>query len=468
MRISISNNRVLYDKISDKMSRMLRLGIILGVIWYLANFLSKLIISPINDWVKFAIMLSLALPLILFAKPVWSFMALIFTRPLLEPLWQYRFIGGGSILGIFSFLYVIIGVYLLLKDREFKVLHDKIKWYYYFIFISLVSFFNTPDLATSVTITTRYITLLMIFLISYNITNNTNDALKIIRVMVMSSVIPIIYGIYQVITGTGVQVYKEFQSLAGVARVNSFFNLSNGFAYFLGLMSFLIIFFIYNSKRKGERIYYLLILLGALVCQAHTHVRTVWLAFIIGMCVLGVYNKKIGKYFVLIAVISMPFTYEILINRFTDLVVKPEYGTSSLEFRSDLAKQLLVNAFPKHMFIGFGTGVAEMVSTKYTVYREMPHNDYLKLLIETGIAGLIAYVFFIGKILIYLYDLIKKKINVHENLVFFTIIVFHAISSAGQNLFSQIVGSGYVFCLLGLIIKINEISMKSGDTIVAN
>lgn len=461
--MNVLKNNMVYSRVMDVGVRMLKIVIVLCVIWYLANFLSKLIVSPIDIMVKIGVMFALALPAILLTKPVWSFLALFFTRPLLEPLWQYRFLGGGSVLGIFSLIYIVIAVYLLLREKEFKILHDKIRWHYYFIIVAFVGLYNSTDVTTSITTITRYLTLLAIFLLAYNIPKNYEDALKIIRALVMSSVIPIIYGIYQAATGTGVQVYKEFQEMAGVARINSFYNLSNGFAYFLGIIGFLVMFCLYRSKSNKERIYYCILLLGALVCLLYTHTRTVWLAFFLGTCLLSIYDKKIRKYFVLIIIVAAPLTYNLMIERFTDLFVQPKYGTSSMEFRSNITKELLINAFPEHMIIGFGSGISEGIAEKYTRYNNMPHNDYMRILIENGMLGLVVYLIFIGKLILYLVKMVKEKIYVLENKIFIAILAFYVIASSGQNILINISGAGYIFCLSGLAMKINEIAIETGE-----
>lgn len=462
--MSIFNSNIVYGRIMDFLTRPLKVIILIGVILYLANFLSGLIISPIDDGLKIGVMLALGLPLILITRPIWSFMALLFTRPLLEPLWEYRFVIGGSVLGIFSLIYIVIALYLLIRDQQFKILHDKIKWHYYFIIISIFSLYNTSNVALSVTTISRHFILLALFLLSYNIIEKFEDALKIIRVLVMSSVIPVMYGIYQAITGTGVQEYKSFQVMAGVARVNSFYNLSNGFAYFLGVIIFLIILCFFHLKRKNEMIYYSLLLAGSLVCLAYTHVRTIWISFFLSISLLSIYDKKIRKYFILITIIALPLTYHLMMQRFTDVFVRPEYGTSSLEFRTGLGRELLSNAFPKHFLIGFGSGLDKEVATAYTNYVNMPHNDYLRVLIENGILGLIAYLLFLGNILFYLFNLIRNKVNIRENSIFLALLIYYLIASAGQNIFSTVSSSGLIFCLMGIAVKMNEISMKSVET----
>lgn len=460
--MKILNNYIVHDKAMDIVIRVLRILIISGVIWYLADFLSKLIISPIDEMVKIGIMLALGLPLILLAKPVWSFMALLFTRPLLEPLAFYRVLGS-SVLGFVSFLYIIIVVYMLTRN-EIKFVHEKLKWYYFFILFAIVSTYNSTQIDLSIAAIMKYLALLSLFLLGYNITKTITDAVKIIKVIVMSSAIPIIYGLYQVATGTGVQAYKSFQVMAGVNRINSFFDLSNGFAFFLGMIIFLIVFCLYNSKVKGEKIYYSVLLAGALVCLVYTHVRTIWLSVFLGMCFLGNYDKKIRKYFIIIIIISIPLTYHLMMERFKDIFVKPEYGTSSLEFRSKLASQLLHNAVPKHLFIGFGPGDAQSASLYSSYAMAYPHNDFLRVLVENGILGSVLYLLFIVEILIYYFNFIRNKVNFLPNLIFFVMLVYYLISSTGQNIFGQISTSGYIFCLLGLSIKLNEINMKSGET----
>ena len=451
------------DRIMNIVTTIIKRMIIFAVIWYSGDFLSGLIISPADTGVKIGVILIPVLVLILLTKPRWSFLALLFTRPLVDPLRVYYFMPDMNILGLFSFAYIIVAVYMVTRSKEFKIIPDKIRWYYFFMLIAALSLFNTTDVNLTIATLTKYLALLALFLLGYNFTKTFEDALKIIRVIVVSSVIPIIYGIYQHIMGFGVQKYQSFQALAGVTRINSTFSLSNAFAFYIGIVILLCILCLYFSKGKKEKVLYLFLIASGLYCLLNTHVRVVWIALFLAMCLLSIYDARARKFFIITIIIALPLSYNLIIDRFQDLFVKPEYGTSSLEFRSGIGKALLQNAVPVHFFLGHGTGDALAVAKAYTNYRNIPHDDFLRVLVENGILGLTAYLLFIGKMFFYLFGLIRKKINLRVNLIFLTILIYYLISSAAQNIFSMISGSGYIFCLMGVASKVNEISMETGE-----
>jgi O-antigen ligase len=452
------------SKTKRAFAKAIKLAMLLAVIWYMGGFLSAIMIAPMSIGVKVAVSFMPALLLVLINKPKWSFMALLFTRPMVEPLWQYRFMGQ-SILGLISFVYLIIAVYMIASSKEFKVYAENIKWYYLIMLIAAASIFNGINITASVSAMTRYLLLLSLFLLGYNFTKTFEDGLKIIRIILMSAVFPIGYGIYQVVMGLGVQRFKSFQGdLAGVARINATFSLSNAFAFFLSIIILLSVFYIYNARSKSEKNCCFVLIAGALFCLLKTHVRTAWVGLFVSLCVVSIFHKQFRKYFLISIAIVLPIAFNTLVSRFSDLFMQPEYGYNSLEFRTRITTQLMNNAFPKKMFLGFGIGNANEATLLHTTFRNFPHNDYMKVLIETGIFGFFAYTWFLLKMLIYLITMIRKKINYNVNTIFLSIMIFYCLISSGQNVFTYVTTSGYVFCIMGIATKLNEISMESGES----
>jgi len=430
-----------------------------GIIIFLGYFAGQIAVGPFSMYLKIAIFLLPIIGILLFLNPMLGFMILLFIRPLAEPLGDYYLVWKVNFLGVFSFINILFAFYVLIKTKNVRLFPENIKWFYIYLFIALLSIANSPDIGISFIFLMKLISIMALFLLAYNLPKSLDDALKIIKVLFLASIIPILYGLFQLITGQGVQTPPS-GPLEGVSRINSVSSVSNGFAYYMGIIILLFVLRQFYSHRKAESAVNIFIFAGALVCLVYTYTRAIWLSSLLSLGCIAVFEKKLRRWLVILALICIPLFSGEISKRFDDLKNPPEYGGNSLEFRFTITKELLFKAVPKHPLLGFGLGVsAEEVSARYTKYRQvLPHNDYIRVLIETGVLGFIVYLVFLGKMFFYLLGLIRRKVNFHANTVFFGILMFYLISSMGQNIFTSVAGLGYIFVLMGLAQKINDIS----------
>ena len=435
-----------------------------GIILLLGFIAGQIAVGPFSIYLKIAIFILPIIGILLFLNPMLGFMILLFIRPLVDPLRGYYLVGGLNLLGVFSFINVLFALYVLIRAQNVRLFPENIKWFYIYLFIAVLSIANSSDIGMSFLFLMKLISIIALFLLAYNIPESLDDALKIIKVIFLSSVIPIAYGIYQLITGVGVQAAK-LGLLEGVSRIQSTFSLSNGFAFYLGIIILLFVLRQFYLHRKAENAVNIFIFTGALVCLVYTYTRVIWLSTLLSLGCIAVFEKKLRKWLIILALICIPLFSGEILKRADDLINPPEYGTNSLEFRLTITKELLFNAVPKHPFLGFGPGTSEDVASKYTKFNIVPHNDYIRVLVETGILGFTVYLVFLGKIFFYLLGLIRRKVNFHANAVFLGILMLYLISSMGQNIFLYISGSGYLFVLMGLAQKMNDISEADKEEI---
>ncbi len=431
-----------------------------GIILLLGYFAGQIVAGPFSIYIKIAILILPIIGIFFLLNPMWGFMTLLFIRPLVDPLRTYYLVERVSLLGVFSFINVLFVFYVLIKAKNIRIFPENIRWFYIYLFIGGLSILNSPDMGISLIAMVKLLSLLALFLLAYNLPENFDDALKIIKAILISAIIPIIYGIYQLITKQGVQI-PTVGELADVPRILSTFSLSNAFAFYLGMIILLYILIQFYSHKKVERAVNILILVGGFVCLVYTYTRAIWLSLSLSLSCIAVFEKRVRRWLIILALICIPLFYNEVLKRFDDLVnPPPAYRTNTLVGRIEMAKMLLFEAFPEQPFLGFGLGVSADVLEQYTSanHKNIPHNDYIRVLLETGILGFIAYLVFLGKIFFYLLDLIRRKVNFHANIVFFGILILYLVSSMGQNIFLNISGVGYIFVLMGLAQKINDIS----------
>jgi O-antigen ligase len=427
---------------------------------YLGYFTALTIISPTANQIKIAIFILLSSILLLLLNPLWSFLVLLFLRPYADLLRDYYLVGGVNFVGVFSFMNIIFAGYVLLRVQNVKLFPANLKWFYLYLFIAFISILNYPTrpaLFTSLVGLAKLMSLLALFLLGYNLPNSFKDVQKIIRTILLSSVIPILYGLYQVIAKEGVGQGAYTTRSKNIARITSFFVLANPFSFWLGIIILVAILSVIFSKKK-ENVFNLLVLTGASICLLFTYTRSAWISMLLVLLFISIYIKNVRTWVIICSLIIVVFAYDIILLRLEDLIIPPKYGYNSFEFRVKIAKALLTNAVPLHVFFGHGINLSEWVSDKYTEFKGFPpHNDYLRVLVETGIFGLIAYVVFLGKMFFNLFGLIHNKINPHINSILLGILIFYMSNSMSDNIFTFISGAGYIFCIMGLALKLNEL-----------
>lgn len=422
-------------------------------------FSGLMVVTGMPFFIQFAFIAIILCVFFAFVNPSLIFKLLLFSRPLIDPLRNYSFIGYFNVLGIFSFLNVILIPFAFIRDRGFKIFPPTIKWFYAFIVIATFSIFNSAKLADSIAFIFKLLSLCALFLLSYNLIKHIDDAKKILNIIIYSSIVPIVYGIFQVITKQGV-----IQDLTGYIRLNSTFAISNPFAFYLGIVILTVLLLQISFSSTKFKFLHILITLCGIVCLYFTYVRAIWIALAISLIIMALIERKIRKLLFVFSIVILLFFSEGIANRFQDISQQPKKGTSSLEFRFIIAEQLIKNALPHHVIIGSGIGTSEDVAGRFTDFQNLPHNDYLRVLLETGVLGLITYGIFLLSFLKFIIKRLLKKNWFSLNVGFGGIFIYYLVASFGQNCFTAISASGYIFCLMGLAVKINELPEKTKKT----
>lgn len=398
-----------------------------------------------------------------FIHPYAAFIALLFIRPLLDPLCKYGIGKGINLLSLFSVLFILFLIIVMSVDKEKSWKPSTSFYYYLYLLAAVFSLINIDYLNSGVTFFLKLVSLLAIYLLAYHLVQNERDAYLIFLTVALSSIIPMVNGFFQYATGGGVQ-----QGMDETLRINSTFVLSNPYAVFLCINIFTLIYLLFFKKSESKKFNLFLysLLLLALISLILTYTRAAWFAFLIGLIVYAIKEKRLRIYLFLLCIMGMALLHQQIIERFSDLITPRKYGINSLEFRMDIGKQLLQNAFPKHPFLGFGIGSSEQVAIEYTTYPLPPHNDFLRILIESGVIGLLCFINFFYMNFKYYITKIKKYPDRSYNIFMLVLLAVYAVASFGQNIFFFVTITGYIFCFLGVTQKLNDIEDLNEKSLV--
>lgn len=295
------------------------------------------------------------------------------------------------------------------------------------------------------------------FLLTYNTVTSEDTGKMSLLYFVVISIPLVIIGYFQLILGTA----NHFSNYWGQQydRIYSTFAHPNQFAFYLAVIIFALLLIV--QKRILTRIS--LIYCGIItVAILLTYSRAVWLC--IGVCVAGIMISSRRLWFpAIIGCLCLVFLLSPIIRTGMKDTIDPNLGQrNSVDMRLEITKSLLTQAFAKKPFLGFGLGTSEQLVKKYTKYQELPpHNDYIRVLVETGALGCLVFILY----LVFLFVLPLKRPQLLITNVYLRIynlmVLFLAVIIAATNHIGNVSTMGMWFALLGIIYKLLQLSRQT-------
>ncbi|MCC6544792.1 MAG: O-antigen ligase family protein [Nitrospirae bacterium] len=378
-------------------------------------------------------------------NPFAALMVLLVIRPELE------LFSESGLLKFFSAVPIIFLFYIFFDVNNFSFCWSKLKYFYIFILYSLCTIILSININESAIHILRLLSIVSIYLITFNLTKKIEDVVKLLYCFPIAVIIPIIIGAKQFLLG---QTYVTTGT--DLVRVEGLFTNANSFARFLFIIMIAMIPLFYQQKEKRKSLYILIFVVIATII--FLKVRGVILAVILSLLLLFNYLPMIKKYFWILIpsmlLISIPFMMR-LFEKLINPVSQKKYGEESFYWRLEFWKELFNNAFTKKPLLGFGTGTSIDISKTYTIFINYPHNDYLRILIENGVIGLIIYLLFFISLFRSSFKEIKIEENKYLNISAFILISVYIFMSSAANVFYSVVYFWYFFGFLAMVHKMN-------------
>ncbi len=371
------------------------------------------------------LILTVLLPIFLIDYEL-GFLALIVLRPAMDTFSQIDFLNVGqfslnlsSVVG----LLVIAWILFYLIRRQQRVWKQPLFWpFFIFVIISVISLFYTPSLSATIREVVRIASIFFIYLMAGAMVVNRKGAARFLKAIALSSIIPITVALYQFFTQTGL-------SFAGLNnRVYGTLVHPNAFATYL-LIIFILGFGYFLShrqegiKKHGWLIIGLLLTIGLLIL---TYTRGAWICFGIIVFIMGLkYYKK-----VLVALFGLAmflllfgptlnrfiftnFDYDFsrnpVIQRLTE---KNSDAESSIDWRFKVWTEMS-RKIADRPYLGYGFGAFPVIRQQFVkgMYESTEaHNDYLRLVIELGLVGILAYLVILGKLVYNIFQHLRAKL----------------------------------------------------------
>lgn len=278
----------------------------------------------------------------------------------------------------------------------------------------------------------------------------------VIVILMLASTIPLLLSGYQFVSNSG------NHQLVGYNRLNGTFPLPNGLAMYLIIVIpvFLSAWELWPGRR--QRIILFIYILFSIIILLYTFTRTGWFAFAASLLVLVLFSrKKVGIPIILgcLLLFGVMGFQGGLFNRFSDLAGS-DYRSSSWYGRLLLWRAVTQPLFEQSPVLGHGLGsfplAADSTGLQSVYGKDLPaaHNDYLRLLVETGVVGLSLYLMAIFSVLLEAWRLIHKHPTAIEKafaIGFLAVCAGQFVAYASENVVAMPVIQFYFWALAGVI-----------------
>lgn len=343
-------------------------------------------------------------------RPYYGFLVLLVARPVIDLLGQqvsfniYDIVtlDLGAIIGV---IFVAWGI-LYLTYKRVKL--SKIPVVYPLVILSVLSLASMFGSEFKVIVFGEWIRVtsyVIILLLGYHFTINLHAFRSLVTAVVLSSIVPVVLGIYQIISGTGLS------DEASSNRIYATFAHPALFGQYLALLMLLLLIVILLYKRYAFIASSIFFILGFMLLFTFTRGAWVFAALGIAMLTTTFYREYFLKIFLsgffvvcVIAALGIflqsytsfrPLDESIFSRVSQTTQITPD---SSIIWRIRFWEESLQAGRP-FLLKGYGAGSFIHFAERELDSSFEAHNDYLKLGIEVGLAGtLMLGIFFISLI----------------------------------------------------------------------
>jgi O-antigen ligase len=320
---------------------------------------------------------------------------LLIVRPLCDRLFELaRFDVAGRDLSygaVFNFI-VIVAMLLSLPRLYDRSRISLERAWIPFLLVALIAVLYSPVQIDAFRKFLTYVSYMAMFVLPLAIVRTQATAIYFSKLIIFSSVLPVLYGLFQLISGM-----DWYQG----SRVASTFTHPNIFAFYL-LTTIAIIFSLLASSRitlsENSRRLLTLYLIPLLVLLVVTKTRSAWAGCLILLLVYGTIQDK--RFMILaLALPVLALAIPAVRDRLVALASGNEYVGWVQNVNPYAWRQILwQKAFPlilERPVFGYGLYSFPYYSPKFFPLESSrgvdAHNIYIQLLFETGLTGLTAY-----------------------------------------------------------------------------
>lgn len=321
------------------------------------------------------------------------------------------------IVAFLAFLYFIKIIFFKYEGFNLKAIDFVL---FLFMVLSCIAAATSILPRTSIKYLAFYLTCFLLVLTIVSSIRTERSLGLFLDVFLVGITITGLYGIWQAKV-VGIPVDPAFTDIANnsnsTGRVFSTVGNPNNYAEILLVTLPLYAAVILNSKTFLKRFIYVLLAMPSLIALVWTGARMAWLAFAASVLLYAFFkNKKLIPLFLVAGLLCIPLLPESITRRLASINLKD----TSISYRLSIYKTVLPmlnDAWTTG--VGLGTDAFMKICGNYFQYtKKVPphaHNIYLQIWLEVGLAGIMAFIWFIvrlvKKCIINICDKTDKFIN---------------------------------------------------------
>jgi O-antigen ligase len=381
--------------------------VVLSVIYFMAGLTA--INGDFNKSLVFAVVgvvLGGILVLIALNKFWWFLLIVLFARPALDglqtgPGYNVGALDAGTAVGAVFLGAAIVWLVIQWRTGQMTRVSRTAKALSVVMLTLIISAFGAHDIRASLVNCTRVLSSLVLLLVFEQIFAKDPERVKPALIALFGGlIIPVSVGIWQAIHSSPSQGYG---SASDLSRIDGTFVHPNAFATYLVTLVLLAVGLYPHLNVRWRRAMVAVVLVcGPLIVL--TYARGAWIGLMVGLLYLGFVQSPRLVVFLLVGVVVVMLAVPSVSGRIADVGQneKLQFGAqttvvepNSLSWRVDYWGRVLP-LLGQNPVTGIGFGMVE----KSTPEAAPPHNVFVQVLVEGGIACLVAFLAFLATLVL--------------------------------------------------------------------
>lgn len=311
--------------------------------------------------------------------------------------------------------------------------------------VMTLSALGSDDQVRSILQVARLAAAVAVFLVIEQMVRTSTDRRRLLLACYASAAVPLVVGLQQLATGS------YLKESSGLGRVTGTFLHPNAFGFYLVLLLVMGAAVLRHLDGRARLLVVPVLALGAVELLL-SYSRGSWVAVVVGLLVVGVLHVRALLVAVPVGAALVPLVAPSVLTRLADLSQAESInGTpgNSFLWRVDHWAVVLRGA-RGHELIGLGPGASDFLGDRVLP----PHNDFVRMYVETGVLGTTVYVACLVAALVVTVRALRSApvTGLGRGIAVgaCACTLAFGVGSIGGNLISEVVVLLYFFAFLGL------------------
>lgn len=384
-----------------------------------------------------------AFVLLLVEETEWAMLVLLASRASLDLVADKR-VGPLNVAAVLGLLVIAAGALHMMGRREFPTPRDVMFPYVLFLIVCVVSLVESPDRLGGIKDLFRFASLFFIYQLVGYIGRTERGMRRVLVAIAIGGIGPILVGAYQFMTGAGFTIKQ-----GAFVRLEGTFVHPNPFSLYLALVlpALIAAWLVVKEWRRWLGV----IIAGLTVCLVLTFTRTGWIGLVAAVLIMAWLRYRKIFFVIPIVLAAVLFLIPGVADRFSDLSSTDSPSgttTNSLDWRFQYWSEAVQNVGESPVW---GQGLGYIRET--TEEGKEAHNDFVRVLVETGLAGLALFVWAVARITIAAIKAARTPatpLRAAVRVAFAGTVVAYVLMSLTSNLISQPAVQWYFWSIMAL------------------